>query len=459
MPFGASTLAEWFGRNGSAFFQLLLDVVNIEPSDALLELLANLLLQPHGTATRAVVLAAEVLPALAEGMRRSNSLFASGAEMIRGVLIDGTSEQMASVAQGAGFATLIDIIRATDDIEAWDQVTRSLVQLFESEHIGPILAPSAALAHLTVLVETSESDSEIEWALGLVAAVVQHETYAMHFVEHGGLRAMVELCVFRHNAAEQLDVEHAPVADKAVSTLAVGCLEKLLGFRATLAHQLNEDGGGTVLLSLLDTPLSDNVTVLALEVLANLVDGAAASDILDSGGIYQLSFVWKSSRSKTTLTVAAQHMWAGRALVNLAWNVRLGGRGRTTFQGLALVVEQGGLAAWVEHARVAAAGHQDADECRRRALWAIASWLSVEHTDAKVKFVMAGGLQPMLEITPENSSIENQRYAELALSKILCARGEELAFRTEVLQLQMSAAVTDASKTALWSTIAQHFLQ
>lgn len=101
---------------------------------------------------------------------------------------------------------------------------------------------------------------------------------------------------------------------------------------------------------------------------------------------------------------------------------------------------------------------RDAAETRRRALWAITSWLSVEHSDSKVKFVLAGGLEPLLQVTPANSTAECQRYAELALSKVLCARGQQLGFRTEVLQLQMSAAATTASRTELWRRIAHEFL-
>jgi len=102
-----------------------------ETEDAVNELLSSLvtlLITLHGKRLRAQAFSAGILPPLAEGMRRSTPLFAAGAELIRSVLStssgaaaesgeggSGSSDDLTVVATGIGFATLLDVIRSTEN--------------------------------------------------------------------------------------------------------------------------------------------------------------------------------------------------------------------------------------------------------------------------------------------------------------------------------------------------------
>jgi len=324
-----------------------------------------------------------------------------------------------------------------------------------------VLKRSTPLAHVTMLVETAEGSTELAWALALVNGVVARKKHALHFVGYGGLRALVEVAIFHSFAAGEKDAADDMRPEGVVSAVlgpVIAALEAIMQYPAEVAKQLEDDAGCTALLGLLETPVSGKAVVLALQVLSHLADSPAATRILDSGGIYQLSYAWKNTRNTDGEFDAAKHLWTGRALVNLAWRARFSSHQRTTFQSLAMVVEQGGLPAWIENARLNRGADAEGAEFRKRALWAIGSWLSVEHTDAKVKFVMSGGLEPLLEVTEANSTVEDLTCSEIALGKILCAAGHTLRHRIEMLQLEMQASKTDEAREKLWSRIADNFL-
>jgi len=95
----------------------------------------------------------------------------------------------------------------------------------------------------------------------------------MKFVAHGGLRALIELCVLRQNSRvsnTSNTTKHGGVGSADGTTeSAVKCLVGTLSYGKVVAEQLRKDGGGMTLLTVLETPVTAEVTALALEVRRN----------------------------------------------------------------------------------------------------------------------------------------------------------------------------------------------
>ena len=119
-------------------------------------------------------------------------------------------------------------------------------------------------------------------------------------------------------------------------------------------------------------------------------------------------------------------VYAGLAcgiVVEVAYNANAVPRGLTQFQSLAQIVGQGGLACWVDGATLAAPGVAE------KALWAIATWLSIESDESKVKVVDAGGLPMLLLLESGAADVtggmetteEARRFARAALGKLVGA--------------------------------------
>lgn len=84
-------------------------------------------------------------------------------------------------------------------------------------------------------------------------------------------------------------------------------------------------------------------------------------------------------------------------------------------------------------------------------MWALATWLSFDDVSARSKLIRAGGMVPLLRISEANATPEVQRYARVALSKILSALGDELSVRITVLRAQMNQA---EDPEQLWEALA-----
>ena len=139
------------------------------------------------------------------------------------------------------------------------------------------------------------------------------------------------------------------------------------------------------------------------------------------------------------------YLQARRCIVNLSWNVRSAGRGRTSYQTLAMIVEHGGLPSWTQ-----AVGIVENAEQMRRALWALATWLTVDDRSNKLNVVRNNGLVPLLKVDDTNANAEMNRYARLALSKLLCAVGDELTMRVQLLRSQLDSG---HDLNAMWEDI------
>ncbi len=95
---------------------------------------------------------------------------------------------------------------------------------------------------------------------------------------------------------------------------------------------------------------------------------------------------------------------------------------------------------------------EEETELKRAALWALATWFSFDDHEAKVNFIHAGGMPPLLRVTEDNSSVEMQRYARIALSKLLTSMGEELTERISVLRAHLSH---HPNLSELWAQLAE----
>jgi hypothetical protein len=141
------------------------------------------------------------------------------------------------------------------------------------------------------------------------------------------------------------------------------------------------------------------------------------------------------------------------ALVRLVWNVQSPkGSEREVIHEL---ISQGALPALVQSIDYIGDSEDDM-ELKRIALWALANWLSFDDTASKAEVIRAGGMPPLLRVTESNSSVELQRYARVALSKLLTSMGEELTERISVLRAHLDH---HPNLSELWNQLAESVVQ
>jgi hypothetical protein len=142
-------------------------------------------------------------------------------------------------------------------------------------------------------------------------------------------------------------------------------------------------------------------------------------------------------------------------LVNLTWNVFLSSESREVSQQdvLACILEHGGLAAVIDAAEIDS-GIAEEMEIKRRALWAIATWLSFDNNESRALFIRSGGIPCLVNLNEETATPEMKTFARVALSKLLCALGEELTSRIVLLRVQINSQL---DLTALWDQLGSSY--
>ena len=137
---------------------------------------------------------------------------------------------------------------------------------------------------------------------------------------------------------------------------------------------------------------------------------------------------------------------AQTAIVLLAHNASAVPRGLTQHQTLQSIVDRGGLPAWIAAADPTNGGSDVAE----KALWAIATWLSLDNVASNALFVRSGGLVALLAATNGAASTqESARFARLSLGKLLCTVGDELTARISLLSAHV-AEKGAAEVVAVW---------
>ena len=147
-----------------------------------------------------------------------------------------------------------------------------------------------------------------------------------------------------------------------------------------------------------------------------------------------------TTRRNAVLLSDAQAATAARladaATVQLAYNASSIPRGFTQHQTLQAIVEQGGLPAWIA---VADPSQRLVGGNGEKALWAIATWLSLDSAESNSFLVRCGGLTVLLAVTNHSTSTaEATRFARVALAKLLCTVGEELTQRISLLSAHIA---------------------
>eukprot|EP00041_Stephanoeca_diplocostata_P038386 m.1511859 g.1511859 ORF g.1511859 m.1511859 type:complete len:1572 (+) comp25210_c0_seq4:232-4947(+) len=447
------------------------------------------------------------LRALGAMMYADSTVFLMGADILAKLLTthvamegaDPDAERFvaaAVVVREVGLSLLLDVVGSTGGNHTLQRsVAVALPKLLractptELEHA---LGHTHALTHLAGLIETTSDPVAMATALAVVSLLVDTPSHALALVQGGALRALAEVSVMQQYAQRPRDAGRGTrdrlggmsLEEQARQTRA--CLERLLAYGTFLTPCLSDSGGVGVLLQLLRDSESECVVTRGLEILADVANRECAGDVLDLDGVRTIAQWCAPSTDGATNTDAIETMhrtWAHRIVVNLCWCIRRGSAhdSRTTYQHLARVIADGGLPALLAavhgippasaenvnpinnrtvEEEAAATNDQGGVvvtttsvdvELQRRALWAIASWLSVDSPDNKVLFIRAGGLAALLSITDGIAPPDLCRFARLALGKLLQVHGEDLTIRIEILR----SHVTNGTIQEYWEAEGQ----
>lgn len=156
---------------------------------------------------------------------------------------------------------------------------------------------------------------------------------------------------------------------------------------------------------------------------------------------------------RENLLSASQRATAARlaevVTVQLAYNASAVPRGFTQHQTLQSIVEQGGLRAWI-----AVADPSRSEGRGEKALWAIATWLSLDSAKSNSLFVQMGGLSVLLAVTNHpDSTAEATRFARVALGKLLKTVGDQLTERISLLSAHV-AEQGEQNVVSVWKKMA-----
>eukprot|EP00050_Salpingoeca_kvevrii_P001766 m.178832 g.178832 ORF g.178832 m.178832 type:complete len:1308 (-) comp10451_c0_seq2:110-4033(-) len=454
-------------------------------ADLALELLESL-----DEASIALLLEGGCGKVLAFAMRRDNQSFKRGMKLVKRLLL--VEPCVPYVLEDVGLVVILDVLQSTEDAAFHRLVAEVLPHAFASEEASTRLATSGVISHLVALVDTSTSSVELQLALDILSELVKYKKSAVNVIRHGGLRVLVDMSLMQDMTNPVMSAACGPGAlgmpafDDFVllpdgtqlsrddvlelgfpggeigglgpnsyptvppsqqdtlpgASAAVSVLSQL--FRTEeggipeddpILKCLGEEGGIPLLLALLEQSNEMSLVFEAVRLIYMLSKTRAAREIMSCNGPAIICGVYNAPSTRGEDIQPLRHLARG-SLVRLGWNVQTTSARLSQAQAFAALDDAGAVDAIADQLEERNET-DEVNELRRQAGWFIATWLSQDNEAARERFIQAGHVHKLLKLDDSNATAEMQRYARLAVGKLLNSTGEQLVADLELLRARL----------------------